>query len=123
MDADNRVFSRRFVKSFPSLTSSFELETEIIVHALELRMSMDDVETDYSARPKGSVSKLSTFPDGARILRQIVILIKEERPLSFVGVVGVVLFLLAVLIFVPVFAEYMHTGLVRRFPTAILAMA
>jgi hypothetical protein len=116
-----RVFSRRFVKSFPSLTTGFEIETEIIVHALELRMSMIDVDTDYGCRPKGTLSKLRTFPDGARILRLIGILVKEERPLSFFGVIGLVLFLLAVVMFIPVFTEYIDTGFVRRFPTAILA--
>jgi hypothetical protein len=116
-----RVFSRRFVKSFPSLTTGFEIETEIIVHALELRMSMTDVDTDYSCRPKGSLSKLSTFSDGARILRLIGFLVKEERPLSFFGAIGLMLFVVAVVIFIPVFREYIDTGLVRRFPTAILA--
>jgi hypothetical protein len=103
------------------IDTGFEIETEIIVHALELRMSMTDVDTDYGCRPKGSLSKLSTFSDGARILRLIGFLIKEERPLSFFGVIGLVLFILAVVIFIPVFREYIDTGLVRRFPTAILA--
>ena len=116
-----RVFSRRFVKSFPSLTTGFEIETEIIVHALELRMLMTDVETEYRGRPEGSASKLSTFQDGGRILRLIGVLIKEERPLSFFALIGLGLFLAAVAIFIPVFIEYLHTGLVRRFPTAILA--
>jgi glycosyltransferase involved in cell wall biosynthesis len=116
-----RVFSRRFVKSFPSLTSGFEIETEITVHALELRMLMADVETEYRGRPEGSQSKLSTFQDGARILRLIGILIKEERPLTFFSTVSVALLILAVIIFAPVFVEYLQTGLVRRFPTAILA--
>ena len=116
-----RVFSRRFVKSFPSLTAGFEIETEIIVHALELRMLMTDVDTEYRARPAGSASKLSTFHDGARILRLIGVLIKEERPLSFFGAIGLGLFLSAVVLFIPVFIEYLQTGLVRRFPTAVLA--
>ncbi|HME41163.1 MAG TPA: glycosyltransferase family 2 protein [Steroidobacteraceae bacterium] len=116
-----RVFSRRFVKSFPSLTTGFEIETEIIVHALELRMLMADVETEYRGRPEGSASKLSTFQDGGRILRLIGVLIKEERPLSFFALIGLGLFLAAVVIFIPVFIEYLQTGLVRRFPTAILA--
>jgi glycosyltransferase involved in cell wall biosynthesis len=116
-----RVFSRRFVKSFPSLTSGFEIETEIIVHALELKMLMADVETAYGGRPEGSESKLSTVRDGMRILRTIGVLIKEERPLAFFGMVSVVLLLAAVAIFVPVYIEYHQTGLVRRFPTTILA--
>jgi glycosyltransferase involved in cell wall biosynthesis len=116
-----RVFSRRFIKSFPSLTTGFEIETEIIVHALELRMLMADVETEYRGRPAGSASKLSTFHDGGRILRLIGVLIKEERPLSFFSLIGLGLLLAAVVIFIPVFVEYLQTGLVRRFPTAILA--
>jgi glycosyltransferase involved in cell wall biosynthesis len=116
-----RVFSRRFVKSFPSLTAGFEIETEIIVHALELRMLMTDFETEYRDRPAGSASKLSTLQDGAKILRLIGVLIKEERPLSFFGVIGLALFLTAVVLFIPVYLEYLHTGLVRRFPTAVLA--
>jgi len=118
-----RVFSRRFVKSFPSLTNGFEIETEIVVHALELKMLMADVETEYRGRPEGSASKLSTVRDGVRILRTIAILIKEERPLAFFGFLSLALFAAAVAIFVPVFVEYLHTGLVRRFPTAILATA
>lgn len=118
-----RVFSRRFVKSFPALTSGFEIETEITVHALELRMLMADVETDYRGRPEGSESKLSTFKDGFRILRTIGILVKEERPLTFFGGVALVLALGAVAIFLPVLLEYLRTGLVPRFPTAILAVA
>ena len=116
-----RVFSRRFVKSFPSLTAGFEIETEITVHALEMRMLMTDVDTDYRGRPEGSASKLSTFHDGARILRLIGVLIKEERPLSFFGLVALLLALLAVALMIPVVIEFLHTGLVRRFPTAILA--
>lgn len=116
-----RVFSRRFVKSFPPLAGGFETETEIIVHALEMRMLMADFETEYRGRPEGSESKLSTFHDGARILRLIGVLIKEERPLSFFATIDLALFLAAVLIFIPVLIEYVQTGLVRRFPTAILA--
>jgi len=116
-----RVFSRRFVKSFPSLTAGFEIETEIMVHALELRMLMSDYETEYRDRPAGSASKLSTLQDGAKILRLIGVLIKEERPLSFFGVIGLVLFITAVVLFIPVYIEYLQTGLVRRFPTAVLA--
>lgn len=118
-----RVFTRRFVKSFPALTSGFEIETEITVHALELRMLMADVETVYGGRPEGSESKLSTFRDGFRILRTIGILVKEERPLTFFGSVALVLTVVAVGIFTPVLLEYLETGLVPRFPTAILAVA
>jgi uncharacterized membrane protein (DUF485 family) len=116
-----RVFSRRFVKSFPSLTGGFEIETEIIVHALEMRMLMADFETEYVDRPEGSASKLSTLQDGVKILRLIGVLIKEERPLSFFTVIGTVLFIVAVVLFIPVLIEYLHTGLVRRLPTAVLS--
>ena len=117
-----RVFSRRFVRSFPALTSGFEIETEIIVHALEMRLLMKDFPTRYRERPEGSTSKLNTIRDGIRILRTIGILIKEERPLSFFVALGAILLLAATLIFIPVFLEYLQTGAVRRFPTAILAV-
>jgi glycosyltransferase involved in cell wall biosynthesis len=117
-----RVFSRRFVRSFPALTSGFEIETEIIVHALEMRLLMKDFPTRYGERPEGSTSKLNTIRDGIRILRTIGILIKEERPLTFFVALGAILLLAATLIFIPVFLEYLQTGAVRRFPTAILAV-
>lgn len=117
-----RVFSRRFVRSFPALTSGFEIETEIIVHALEMRLLMKDFATKYGERPEGSTSKLNTIRDGMRILKTIGILIKEERPLSFFVALGAVLLLAATVIFIPVFLEYLQTGAVRRFPTAILAV-
>ncbi len=116
-----RVFSRRFVRSFPALTSGFEIETEIVVHALELRVLMRDYVTSYRERPEGSTSKLNTIRDGVRILKTIGFLIKEERPLTFFMTLGALLLILATAIFIPVFLEYLHTGTVRRFPTAILA--
>ena len=115
-----RVFSRRFVKSFPVLSSGFEIETEISVHALELRMPVGEVETIYAARPEGSESKLSTFSDGWRILRTIVTLYRVERPALFYGAIGALLLIAAVLLAIPLVVTYMHTGLVPRFPTAIL---
>jgi glycosyltransferase involved in cell wall biosynthesis len=117
-----RVFSRRFVKSFPVLSSGFEIETEISVHALELRMPVGEVETIYAARPEGSESKLSTFSDGWRILRTIVTLYRVERPVLFYGTLGALLLIGAVLLAIPLIVTYMHTGLVPRFPTAILVM-
>jgi glycosyltransferase involved in cell wall biosynthesis len=117
-----RVFSRRFVRSFPALTSGFEIETEIIVHALEMRVLMKDYPTAYRERPAGSASKLNTIRDGIRILRTIGILIKEERPFTFFLTVGVLLLIVAIVIFIPVFLEYLQTGAVRRFPTAILSL-
>jgi glycosyltransferase involved in cell wall biosynthesis len=116
-----RVFSRRFVKSFPALSSGFETETEFTVHALELAMPIGEVETPYRERPPGSQSKLNTYRDGFRILGTIIRLVKEERPLQFFTASGAVLLLLALLIALPIIAEYAHTGLVPRFPTAVLA--
>ncbi len=115
-----RVFSRRFVKSFPVLSAGFEIETEISVHALELKMPVAEVETPYFARPEGSESKLSTYGDGLRILNTIVQLYRLERPLLFFGAVGIVLGLVALLLAVPLVVTYLHTGLVPRQPTAIL---
>lgn len=115
-----RVFSRRFVKSFPVLTAGFEIETEISVHALELRMPVGEVETRYFARPEGSASKLSTYSDGIKIGRTIFTLYRIERPLLFFGAIGVLLGLLAVILATPLAITYAQSGLVPRFPTAIL---
>ncbi|HEX5259564.1 MAG TPA: glycosyltransferase family 2 protein [Sphingomicrobium sp.] len=115
-----RVFSRRFVKSFPVLSAGFEIETEMSVHALELRMPVGEVETVYAARPEGSQSKLSTFGDGWRILKTIVNLYRVERPVLFYGAIGELLLLAAFLLAIPLVRTYLHTGLVPRFPTAIL---
>jgi glycosyltransferase involved in cell wall biosynthesis len=115
-----RVFSRRFVKSFPVLSSGFEIETEISVHALELRMPVGEVETAYAARPEGSASKLSTYGDGWRILKTIVTLYRVERPTLFYGAIGGLLLALAVVLAIPLVMTYLATGLVPRFPTAIL---
>ena len=116
-----RVFSRRFVKSFPVLSGGFEIETEISVHALELRMPVGEVETRYFSRPEGSTSKLSTYSDGLRILNTIVTLYRIERPLLFFGAIGGLLALTAVVLGIPLAVTYYHTHLVPRFPTAILA--
>jgi glycosyltransferase involved in cell wall biosynthesis len=116
-----RVFSRRFVKSFPVLSSGFEIETEISVHALELRMPVGEVETAYAARPEGSESKLSTYSDGWRILKTIVTLYRIERPVLFYGTIGALLVAIAILLAIPLVMTYLATGLVPRFPTAILA--
>lgn len=115
-----RIFSRRFVKSFPVLSSGFEIETEISVHALELRMPVGEIETAYAARPEGSQSKLSTYSDGWKILRTILTLYRIERPVLFYGMIGALLVALAVILAVPLVATYIHTGLVPRQPTAIL---
>jgi glycosyltransferase involved in cell wall biosynthesis len=115
-----RVFSRRFVKSFPVLSSGFEIETEISVHALELRMPVGEVETTYLARPEGSHSKLSTWSDGWRILKTIVTLYRIERPVLFFGGIAALLLALAIVLSIPLIVTYAHTGLVPRVPTAIL---
>jgi hypothetical protein len=117
-----RVFSRRFVKSFPALSSGFEIETELTVHALELRLPLGEIETPYSERVEGSASKLRTYSDGLRIMRTIVWLVKQERPLQFFSTAALALFVVGVGLSVPVFVEYHRTGLVPRFPTAILSM-
>lgn len=116
-----RVFSRRFVKSFPALTTGFEIETELTVHALELRMPIAEVETPYRSRPAGSTSNLRTLQDGWRILRTILLLTKEEKPLHFFGLFFAILAASAVILSVPVLITFLQTGLVPRFPTAILS--
>lgn len=116
-----RVFSRRFVKSFPALAKGFEIETELTVHALELRLPIAEVATPYGARPEGSVSKLHTYRDGWRILRMILRLFREERPLAFFSMVFTVLAVTALLLAYPIVMTYVETGLVPRLPTAILA--
>jgi glycosyltransferase involved in cell wall biosynthesis len=116
-----RVFSRRFVKSFPALSAGFEIETELSVHALELRMPTAETPTPYGARPAGSASKLRTYRDGFRILMMIVNLFKEERPLAFFSIIAAALALASLLLAYPVFVTYLETGLVPRFPTAILS--
>lgn len=116
-----RVFSRRFVKSFPVLSQGFEIETEISVHALELNMPVAEQVTDYAARPEGSVSKLSTWRDGFRILKTMIDLFRTERPVAFFGGIGALLALTAVILAVPLAVTYAETGLVPRIPTAILS--
>jgi hypothetical protein len=118
-----RVFSRRFVKSFPALSSGFEIETELTVHALELRLPIAEVTTSYGERPKDSASKLNTYRDGIRILMTIVNLIKQEKPLEFFGGVFALCALTSVLLEVPVLSTYVRTGLVPRLPTALLGTA
>jgi hypothetical protein len=116
-----KVFSRRFVKSFPTLAGGFEIETELTVHALELRMLLAEVPTSYRDRPQGSTSKLHTFRDGFRILFTILTLVREERPLPFFVTIFVLLASLSIGMALPLLPVYLETGLVPRFPTAILA--
>ena len=117
-----RVFSRRFVKSFPVLSAGFEIETEISVHALELKMPVGERMTAYAARPEGSESKLSTYRDGWRILNVMVQLYRVERPLWFFGIIGALFGATAVLLALPLLDTYLATGRVPRFPTAILSV-
>ncbi len=116
-----KVFSRRFVKSFPALSSGFEIETELAVHALELRMPVAETPTVYKDRPNGSVSKLNTWRDGIRILRMIILFLKEKRPLFFFSVIGFANAALATVLALPLLDTYLKTGLVPRFPTAVLS--
>lgn len=116
-----RVFSRRFVKSFPAVSSGFEIETEMSVHASQMRMPIAEIPTDYGARQEGSTSKLRTFHDAFRILRTFLLLFKEIQPARFFGVIAVLLGITALVISTPILITYLETGLVPRFPTAILA--
>jgi glycosyltransferase involved in cell wall biosynthesis len=116
-----RVFSRRFVKSFPASSREFEIETELTVHALQMKMAIAEVETNYKERPPGSVSKLRTFRDGWRILVTIINLMRNERPLLFFSLISLVFLIVGVILATPVFLEYLDTGEVRRFPTAFLS--
>lgn len=117
-----RVFSRRFVKSFPVLSDGFEIETELSVHALELALPVAEVETPYYPRPEGSFSKLNTWRDGLRILGTILKLYRSEEPLRFFGAIGIFLALVSIGIAIPVVVTYLETGLVPRLPTAVLSM-
>lgn len=116
-----RVFTRRYVKSFPALSEGFETETELTVHALELRMPWSEMDTPYTSRPEGSESKLSTYKDGFRILRMILRLFVAERPLHFFGLVGALTLVIGIAIAVPLLATYLATHEVPRLPTALLS--
>lgn len=118
-----RVFSRRYVKSFPSLANGFEIETELTVHALHLRMPTAEIATPYKDRPEGSTSKLSTFKDGFRILWMIVKLMKNEKPIPFFSVIAGLFACGSVVLMLPILAEFLTTGLVPRLPTAVLSMS
>jgi glycosyltransferase involved in cell wall biosynthesis len=117
-----RVFSRRFVKSFPVLSDGFEIETELSVHALELALPVAEIETPYYARPEGSVSKLNTWRDGFRILGTILKLYRSEKPLRFFTGIGIVLSVISIVLAIPVLVTYLEQGLVPRLPTAVLSM-
>lgn len=117
-----RVFSRRFVKSFPVLSDGFEIETELAVYALELSLPVAEVETPYYARPEGSFSKLNTWRDGFRILGTMLKLYRSERPLRFFAAIGGVLAVVSVILAIPIVITFIETGLVPRLPTAVLSM-
>ncbi|PJG51609.1 glycosyl transferase [Bradyrhizobium forestalis] len=117
-----RVFSRRFVKSFPVLSDGFEIETELAVYALELSLPVAEVETPYYARPEGSFSKLNTWRDGLRILGTMLKLYRSERPLRFFTAIGILLALVSVILAIPIVITFIETGLVPRLPTAVLSM-
>jgi glycosyltransferase involved in cell wall biosynthesis len=117
-----RVMSHRFIKSFPALASGFEIETELTVHALQLNLPIAEVTTPYRERPPASASKLRTIPDGIRIMRMIMRLVREERPLEFFSSVAFVFAITAIVLSTPLLFEYLKTGLVPRLPTAVLSM-
>ena len=115
-----RAFSYRFVKTFPVLSKSFEIETEMTIHAVDKNMYMENVVIDYRDRPEGSVSKLDTLPDGMKVLKTIMRLMRTYRPMGYFGAVSVILILISTVFFIPVFLDYLKTGLVLRFPTLIV---
>jgi hypothetical protein len=116
-----RVFTRRFVKSFPILSGGFEIETELTVHALELELPVGELRTPYYSRPAGSASKLSTWRDGFRILRTVLRLYRAERPLPLFTGMGASLAIVAIGIAIPLFITYLQEGIVPRLPTAVLS--
>ena len=117
-----RAFSHRFVKLFPVMSEQFEIETEMTIHALDRRFDIVEVPIAYKDRPAGSESKLNTFSDGAKVLKTILILFKEYRPLLFFGILSLILALVAIILFIPIFIEYCKSGLVPRFPTLFTAL-
>ncbi|MCG9435454.1 glycosyltransferase family 2 protein [Escherichia coli] len=116
-----RVFSKRYAKSFPCHSHGFEIETELTIHALELRMRIGEVQTSYGERPEGSVSKLSTYKDGIKILRTIIQLYAYERPLFFYSIIAAFFAIISLAVGAPVISDYVSTGLVPKFPSAIAA--
>jgi hypothetical protein len=118
-----RAFNRAFAKTLPVLSPGFEIETELSIHAVDKRWRIAQVPIDYRDRPEGSESKLNTFSDGAKVLRMIFSLLKDYKPLSFFCILALVSIIIGLLLGVPIVGEFMHTGLVPRLPTAILAVA
>ena len=118
-----KVFSRRFAKSFPAMSAGFEIETELMIHALELKLPVGEISAPYGERPEGSTSKLATYRDGFIILRLIGVLVQRERPLEFFSAIAGLLLLVGLALGLPVVFEFLETGLVPRLPTAVLASA
>jgi len=116
-----RAFSRLFVKSYPVLSKGFEIETEMTIHALDKNFALTSIPVAYRDRPEGSQSKLSTVSDGIKVIRTIFNLFKDYRPLQFFGIIGLLLIIVSLVLFFPVFGAYIHTGLVARFPTLIVS--
>ena len=116
-----RAFSRQFVKSFPVLSKGFEIETEMTIHAVDKNMRIETVLVEYRDRPAGSESKLNTFSDGFKVLKTIARLFKNYKPFAFFGMCSFILMVIAAVLFVPVFVNYIETGLVERFPTLIVS--
>jgi len=116
-----RIFSKRFIKTFPINSRGFEIEAELTIHALEQRIPIAEFECDYKARPKGSLSKLNTFGDGLKILNLILILVKDQRPLLFFSIAGFLFFFLSLFVGVPIIFDFYETGVVEKLPSAILA--
>lgn len=115
-----RAFSYEFVKTFPVLTKGFEIETEMTIHAIDKNMKIEQITIDYQDRPQGSESKLNTYSDGLKVLATIIKLFSVYKPMKFYGVIGMILFLIAFLMMIPVMNSYLRTGLVMRFPTLIV---
>ena len=116
-----RAFSYQFVKSFPVLSKGFEIETEMSIHAIDKNMQLETVVIQYRDRPEGSESKLNTYSDGFKVLRTIVRLFRNYKPMTFFGLLALLLLLIAAVLFIPVLLEYFRTGLVARFPTLIVS--
>lgn len=115
-----RAFNYEFVKGFPVLSRGFEIETEMTIHAVDKNFHIVEIPVNYKDRPEGSVSKLNTFSDGFKVLRTIARLFEQYKPFAFFSIVSVVLWMLSLAFFIPVFNEYLHTGMVPRYPTVIV---
>lgn len=116
-----RAFSYDFVKNFPILSKGFEIETEMTIHAVDKNFKIIEIPVSYRDRPEGSSSKLNTYSDGFKVLKTIATLFKEYKPMSFFGIIAILLFIMATILFIPVFDSYLDTGLVERFPTLIVS--